>query len=302
MAPRPRGRGRGAPAGGTEPLTHGAADRPASEAAHHPLPLRLDQQVLVHQFGLHAGQADAGRVIALLGASGGSGSSTLAANIATVLAREHQRSLLVDLRLESGDLATLLDLKPTHTLADLCQNAARMDRVMFERSLTPHASGVHLLASPHSFADVGYVNADGVRHALTLARTLFPYVVVDLDHPSHEEQLQALRQADVILLVFRLDFTALRNTRRTLDYLTETGLGHERVQLVVNRYGQAKELAYAQAEEALSRKIAHYIPDDPKTINQANNHGAPAVLEYPSAKVSRSFTRLAQSVNGRHKS
>src|SRR5262245_40542280 len=85
------------------------------------------------------------RTIVLLAPSGGSGSSTLAANIATVLAQAHKKALLLDLKLHAGDLATLLDLKPTHTLADLCRQAALMDRVMFEGSLVKHASGVHLL-------------------------------------------------------------------------------------------------------------------------------------------------------------
>jgi pilus assembly protein CpaE len=242
-----------------------------------------------------------GRVVALLAPNGGSGSSTLAVNIATVLAREHKSSLLIDLKLASGDLAALLDLKPTHTLAELCQNAAQMDGVMYERSLVKHASGVHLLAAPASFRDIGYVTADGVRQALVLGRSLFPYVVLDLDHSFHEEQLVGLQQADVILLVLRLDFAALCNTRRALDYLEQSGISRERVRLVVNRYGQPKEVPAAKAEEALGGKIFHYVPDEPKTINRANNNGVPAVLEYPSARVSRSVTQLAISINGRHK-
>ncbi|HEY7422823.1 MAG TPA: P-loop NTPase [Gemmataceae bacterium] len=246
-------------------------------------------------------QGEVGRTIAVLAPNGGSGSSTLAVNIATVLAKEHKRSLLFDLKLAGGDLASLLDLKPTHTLADLCQNVARMDRVMFQRSLVEHSSGVHLLASPGAFADIGFVTAEGVAQALHLARSLFPYVVVDLDHSFRDEQLQVLCQADVILLVVRLEFTSLRNGRRTLDYLEQLGIDRERVRLVVNRYGQPKEIPAAKAEEALGFKIVHYIPDDPKTINRANNNGVPAVMESPSAKVSKSVTRLAMSVNGQHK-
>jgi pilus assembly protein CpaE len=244
---------------------------------------------------------EAGRTIAVLAPNGGSGSSTLAVNVATVLAKEHKSALLFDLKLTSGDLASLLDLKPTHTLAELCQNAARMDRVMFERSLVEHSSGVRLLAPPRAFADISYVTAEGVTQALHLARSLFPYVVVDLDHSFRDEQVQVLRQADIILLVLRLDFTSLCNARRALDYLEQLGIARERVRLVVNRYGQPKEIPAAKAEEALGCKIFHYVPDDPKTINRANNNGVPAVLESPSAKVSKSVTRLTISINGRHK-
>jgi pilus assembly protein CpaE len=244
--------------------------------------------------------AETGRLIALLAPSGGSGCSTLAANVATVLAREHKKVALFDLKLHAGDLAALLDLKPTHTLADLCQNAARMDRIMFERSLVQSISGVHLLAPPRTFADVVHVTPEGILQALTLARGLFPYVVVDLDHSFREEQVQVLRQADVVVVVLRLDFTSLRNTQRALDYLKDLGISKERVQLVVNRYGQPKEIPAAKAEEALEIKIAHFVPDDPKTVNRANNSGVPVVLESPSAKVSKSLVRLTASVNGQH--
>jgi pilus assembly protein CpaE len=241
-----------------------------------------------------------GRIIALLGPSGGSGSSTLAVNLATMLAREHQHALLLDLNLHTGDIATLMDIKPVHTLADLCQKASRMDRVMFEGSLASHHSGVRLLAAPRKFTEISHINPERIRQVLHLGRDLYPYVVVDLDHGFGPEQLSVLRLADEILLVLRLDFTCLRNVQRTLDYLGELGISRDRVQVVVNRYGQAKEIPAGKAEEALGIKLTHYIPDDPKTVNRANNNGVPVVLESPWSKVSRRLGNLAASVNGKH--
>lgn len=142
------------------------------------------------------------------------------------------------------------------------------------------------------------MTAEGVRRALTLGASLFPYVVVDVDHTFREEQDQALRQADVVLLVLRLDFISLRNARRTLDHLAGVGVGAERVRLVVNRHGQAKEVPAAKAEQALGGKFSHYIPEDAATVNRANNNGVPAVLDSPSARVCRSMTQLARSLNG----
>ncbi len=168
-------------------------------------------------------QEDAGRVIAVLAPSGGSGSSTLAVNIATVLAKQHKSAALFDMKLQTGDLAALMDLKPTYTLADLCQNVARLDRTLFERSLVRHASGVSLLAPPRHFDDIARITPDGVHQALNLAKALFPYVVIDLDHSFRPEQIEVLNQAEVILLVLRLDFSSLRNTRRTLEYLERHG-------------------------------------------------------------------------------
>jgi pilus assembly protein CpaE len=239
------------------------------------------------------------RTIAMLAPSGGSGASTLAVNVASALAAEHKSALLVDLKLHNGDLASLLDLRPTHTLAELCQSIAHMDRTMFEKSLARHTNGVQLLGPPRLFPDVQYVTAEGVRQILSLARGSFPYMVMDLDNTFAPEQVEALRVADVVVLVLRLDFTCLRNARRALGYLEHLGIGGDKVRVVVNRYGQAKEVAADQAEEALGVKIAHYVPEDARTVNRANNNGIPVVLESPSAKVSRSLVNLAASVNGR---
>lgn len=247
-------------------------------------------------------QGESARIIAVLGPSGGSGSSTLAVNVATTLASKEKPALLVDLKLQNGDLAALLDLKPAHTLAELCQNADRLDRTMFEGSLARHESGVHLLAPPRWFADIGYVTPDGVRQMLNLARTLFPYVVIDMDHSFAPEQIQALRQVDHIILVLRLDFTSMRNAQRTLEYLDQLGVGRDKVRVVVNRYGQAKEIPADRAAEALGVKIEHYIPDDPRTVNRANNNGVPVVIESPTARVSKAITTLAASVNGKKRS
>jgi pilus assembly protein CpaE len=264
--------------------------------------LEAELQAALRRLGeASAGQASLGRMIALLSPCGGSGSSTLAANVATALAVDHKRVALVDLKLEAGDLATLLDLRPTYTLADLSQNVARMDRVLLERSLIRHDCGVHLLAPPRTFADIPYVTPESVDQVLNLARVVFPYVVADVDHGYSDVQSQVVRQADVLLMVLRLDFSALRNTRKALDYFEHLGVDKNRVRLVVNRYGQPKEVPAAKAEEALGAKIFHYVPDDPRSVNRANNNGVPVVLETPSAKVSRSMTRLAMSINGAHR-
>jgi pilus assembly protein CpaE len=242
-----------------------------------------------------AGQPE-GRLIAVLGPSGGAGSSTISASLAALLAKQHKSVALIDLKLETGDLAALLDLKPTYSLADLSKNVARLDSTFFERSLVPHACGIQLLSPPKLLADVELVTPEGIRQSIGLARALFPYIVVDMDHCFREEQMQVLRQADLILMVFRLDFTSLKNTNRFLDHLDGLGIKMDRVRLVVNRFGQAREVPLAKAEEALKSKIFHVLPDDPKVVNRATNHGVPVVLDAPSSRISKSLAKLSEMI------
>lgn len=255
--------------------------------------------VLVRIMSEGGARGEPGQVIAVMAPSGGSGGSTLACNLAAALAKEHESAALFDLKLGAGVQDAMFDVKPEHTLVDLCTNVDKLDRGMFERLLVKHSSGVRLLAPPAAFGDIGFVTSQGVRQALAMARGLFPYVVVDMDRTYTEEQVEVLLQADVILVILRLDFTSLRNVRQCLEHMERLGVNRSKVRLVVNRFGQPKEMKMSQAEEALGLKVFTYIPDDPKTVNRANNNGVPMVIETPTIPVARQLIALAQSVNGK---
>lgn len=244
---------------------------------------------------------DAGRTIAVLAPSGGSGASTIALNIATALAKHPTPTLLVDLNLVTGDLAALLNTEPEHSIADLCRNLDRLDGFMFKQLVAHHESGLDLLPAPRVLADRTRVSPEGVSQALRFAKSLYPYIVVDLDNSFGAEQLQVLLEADVVLVVVRLEFTSLRNTNRVLEYLRSAGIDDRKIRLVINRHRQPKELSVAEAEEALGQKLSCFVPDDPRAVNQSNNSGVPVVTGWPRSKVAKSLTSLAESVNGLHR-
>ena len=243
-------------------------------------------------------RSNPGKVIAVVSPAGGSGSTTLACNLATAIARKHGSCGLLDLDLSSGDLASLLDLKPEKTLADFCRHLDHMDHEIFSRMLQRHDSGVHLLASPLSYDDVDFVTPEGVAAAVSLTRGMFRHVVVDLEHTFRNEQMEALHLADDILVVFQLEFAVLKNVVRMWNYLEKRDIDMSHVRLVVNRYGLAKQVSLREAENALGRKITDYLPEDPRTVNRCSNNGVPMVLERPSATLSRKITQMAVSLNG----
>jgi pilus assembly protein CpaE len=172
---------------------------------------------------------------------------------------------------------------------------------MFEKILVNHPSQIQLVASPQMFGGTRMVTTQGVGQAILWARKLFPSVIADLEDCFHEEQMVALRQASNILLVSRLDFTSLRNVRRILNHLQEEGIERSKLQLVVNRYGQANELPAEEAQEALGGKVSHMIPDDVKSVNGANNTGEPVVLKSPTTKVAQAISDLALDLFDRRK-
>jgi pilus assembly protein CpaE len=240
-----------------------------------------------------------GRVISVLGASGGCGASTIAVNIAMALCHDQQRSILVDLNLEGGDLAVLLRLQPSYSIADFCQNVDRMDGSMFEKCLVSHKNGLALLSPPQRYQEIGKVSVRGVRKAITMARNQFPYVVVDVDRSYRSEHAQALFQSDAVVLVVRLDFPSIRQATRVLAYCDDLGIGRERIRLVVNRVTAKEELHERDVETALKMPVALSIPDESRHLRRAAQRGVPLVVDRPRSYMARGLNELASSLNGK---
>lgn len=243
--------------------------------------------IRLHPVGATAGP----EVLAVLGAAGGCGASTVAVNLAALLARHRGRCNLVDLNTANPDLAPLLDLKPQYTAADLCRNEDRLDRTLYEKLLTAHDSGVALLAGASRYADAP-LTVGGLELALGLAREAFSNVVIDLGACFGAEQAVALEHATRVLLVTRLDFVAVRNTRRVIDHLTARGVPRERIEVVVNHAGLPNQLPPADAEVALGVALPHLLPHDPETAGWSANTGIPAAIKDPTGPLVQAIARV----------
>lgn len=240
-------------------------------------------------------RANPGRLYAVVAPSGGSGASMVAANLALAMAKTRQRSLAVDLKHRCGDLAALFDLRPTHTLLDLCRVANRIDRVLLEQTLSKLSTGVSLLASPRSFDAT--LSSESVARVLELGRGMFPRIVADCDPALPDDTIAALRSADSVVLVLRLEFNSLRNAKAMLDHLERERIDPRRISLVANRWGQPKEIPAAKVEDALNRKFFAKLPDDPKAALGSQNNGVPVLIEYPSSRLSKALTALAAALD-----
>jgi pilus assembly protein CpaE len=240
-----------------------------------------------------------GKVISVLGASGGCGTSTIAVNIATAYCHDEKRAALLDLNLEHGELAALLRVQPSYSIADFCQNVARMDSAMFERCLVSDKNGVTLLSPPQRYQDVSKVSVRGVRKAISMARNLFPYVVIDVGRSYRSEHAQALFQSETLVLVARLDIPSVRQAGRVLAYCDDLGIARERIRLVLNRLSAKSELRERDVEATLKMPVALSIPEEGRNLSRALQHGVPLMLDRPRSYMARGLREFAASLNGR---
>jgi pilus assembly protein CpaE len=244
---------------------------------------------------LAQGRTVQGRLITVVAASGGSGRTLLATNLAVALAKTQSRSVVFDFDFGAGDVATVLDLKPRHTVADLCRNFDKLDQKMFEQSLLEHASGVSVLAAPETWDSVVHVTGEGLQKIVRFGRTLFANVVVDLDAFWLGEFTHLLQQSSSILMMCRMDLSTIRNARRALDYFDRVHVDRDNVQVIAARSGRAKEISVSQAELVLERSIEYSIPEDASAANLSINCGVPVVVESPSCSMAKAIATIAKS-------
>jgi pilus assembly protein CpaE len=237
-----------------------------------------------------------GCVTAVLSASGGSGRTLVAVNLAVSLARAHGRCGLFDFDLRGCDVATFLGLKPRHTIADLCRSVDKLDHKMWEQSLLEHETSVSVLAGPDAWEDSRHVTSDGMQKILRFGRTVFPHVVADMDSFGLKDCDSILLECTTILLLFRLDFASVRNATRAVQYLDKIGVASGNVVLVVSRQGKHADISAAQAEAALGMPIRHFVPEDSQIVNASVNCGVPVVREAPRSPFAKAISSIADTL------
>jgi pilus assembly protein CpaE len=248
--------------------------------------------------GRGEGKSRPSQIIAVAGANGGVGTTSIAVNLACALAQdEHNTAALVDLDLSLGDADVFLDTIPDYTLMDVAQNVTRLDFSLLKRSLTKHSSGLFLLPRPVQLEDVSAISAEDLQRVLGLLKATFTHVVLDLSKSYSAIDLVALEMADHILLVTQLDLPCLRNVVRLMGSFNEMEEMAEKVKVVVNRMGfEQSHITIKKAKDTIGHDIYWQLPNDYRTMGATRNDGVPLVEEAPKAAVTQSIASLAKAL------
>jgi pilus assembly protein CpaE len=241
------------------------------------------------------------RVIAVAGATGGVGSSSVAVNLACALASDRDNQVvLIDLDVALGDCDVFLDTIPEYTLADVAQNVSRLDLTLLKKSLTKHSTGVHLLPRPVQLEDVRLITPDSLQRVIGLLKTSFTHIVIDLSKSFGELDMQAIYLADDILMITQLDLPCLRNVVRLMMTFDSDDALRNKVRIIVNRVGQdSGQISLKKAQETIGREIYWQVPNDYRVMVEVRNNGVPLVQHAPKAGITNSIMQLADALCGR---
>ena len=244
------------------------------------------------------GRPPLGRVLALYGAKGGVGTTTIAINAAIALHRELGRKVaLVDGNLQFGDHRVFLDLGlDKKSIVDLV-SAPNIDSDLVRQVMVKHDSGVDLLLAPPSPETAELVSHDQMIVILDVLRKLYDYVVIDIDKRLDDINLGVLEAADTMFVVMTADLSCLKNVRLVLETIGHLGYEADKVQLVLNRSNAFTGINVKNAEGALKRTIDHQIVNEYRGAISTLNSGAPFMFTKADSLLGRALLGFARTVD-----
>jgi pilus assembly protein CpaE len=243
-----------------------------------------------------------GRVIAIVGAKGGVGASTIAHNIGWSIAHDLALdSVIADLDLPFGTAGLDYNQDPPQGIADAVFSPDRIDHAFIERLLSKCTEHLSLLAAPATLErayDIGTEAFDAIFDAL---RVSMPCIMLDVPHQWNDWTRHTLVSADEILIVATPDLANMRNAKNLFDFLRTARVNDHRPFYCLNQVGVPKrpEIKPAEFAKALEDQPVAIIPFEPHVFGTAANNGQ-MIAELPAGKrAAETFRRLAQLLTGR---
>ncbi len=238
------------------------------------------------------------RTMTVLSPKGGVGKTSISANLAVALAQQSPMEVvLVDLDLQFGDLSTVLDLKPTHTLANAFGLAAR-DNLLLKTYLTVHASGFYVLCGADSPAANDKVTGEQVISLIRQLQDQFRYVILDTAAGLDETTLAALECSDDAVVVTTMDVACLRSVQKELQLLDELSLLPASRHVVVNFADKTSGLRIKDVEAVIGGPVDVVLPRT-KEAPMASNRGIPILVSSRSGPFVKSIKGLAKRIYDR---
>lgn len=222
-----------------------------------------------------ASSREIGQIVVVASPKGGSGKTTVATNLAVGLAlRAPQSTVIVDLDVQFGDVATALGLTPDHFLTDAVAGVASHDSMVLKTFLTAHSTGLYALCGSDSPGEGDQVTGAQVAQLLGLLSRQFRYVVIDTASGLSEQTLAALDRATDAILLSSMDVPGVRGLRKEIAVLGELGLMPASVHLAMNFAEARAGLSIRDVTATIGRPIDIVIPRS-RAVANSTNQGAP---------------------------
>ncbi len=238
-----------------------------------------------------------GKIIVVFSPKGGSGSTTLTTNFGVALHSQENPVVVVDGRLQFGDLSFFFNQQGPNNITDLAPRGNELDHDVVNDVLIEHEqSGVSILSAPPQLERAEEVSGIEFSQILKYLRRMFSYVIVDTGSNLDEITLAAIDVADLIVLITTQDIPAIKNVRQFINILDLLNIQREQLLFLLNKYDRRRSINADRIGEILKQPVVGMIPVDEKFVIPAMDRGIPFILENSNHAVSKAIFKIAKTL------
>lgn len=244
------------------------------------------------------GSQPLGRVVGVIGARGGVGVTTLAINLAWIMAEKlSRRTALVDMDIYSGNIALALDIEPTRGLREAFDDPERVDEVFLQNAMARFGKSLHVLATEEGFDDTVRMTDDKVLMLADTMRSNFDMAVLDVPRHFLMREPQLFSRFDDILIVAELTLESLRDANR-ISRLFKDRNRNAKVHVVANKAISKPDIAIKEFEAGTEASLRCVFPLDAKAIAKSTVKGKPLAVTEPAHKIIQDLHSLCIELAG----
>ncbi len=243
-----------------------------------------------------------GRIIAIVGAKGGVGASTVAHNVAWAIARDLALdSVVIDLDLAFGTASLDYNKDPLQGIANAVFSPDRPDTAFIDRLLAKCTDHLSLLAAPATLERVYDFGEQAFDAIFDTLRMTTPCIVLDVPHQWSGWTRRALVGADDILIVAEPDLANLRNAKNMLNMLKASRPNDRAPQYCLNQVGMPRrpEINAREFAKAIESQPIAAIPFDSRMFGEAANNGQMIAEIAARHRTTEKFLQIGQRLTGR---
>lgn len=238
------------------------------------------------------------RLIVLMGAKGGVGTTTVAVNLGVQLCGfAKKRTVLLDFARPMGNAHLLLDMQPRFGVRDAVENLERLDSHFFAGLLTHHKSNLELLGGSLHPEEWQTIPVASLERVVNVAQTDFESVLMDLGTQFSSDWGPILQTARMIMLVTETNVPSLWNLNRRMQALAGIGVNPERIRVIVNRWHKGDEETLKTIETENKYSVMAHLPNDFRKAMTSFNLGVP-LMENHDNLLTNQYRQLASQITG----
>jgi pilus assembly protein CpaE len=241
-----------------------------------------------------------GKIITVYGPKGGTGATTITANLAVALHKDEEPVVVVDGRLQFGDLTFFFNEQTKTNLTDLTARADELDPEVVQEVLIKHeTTGISILAAPSRPEQAESVRGKNFVDVLRYLKGMFAYIIVDTGSGLDEVTLAAIDASDLVVVITTQDIPSIKNIRLFLSLTDALGYPRQQVLLAMNRFDKRRTVTPERVAEIAKSPVVATLPLEEKFVIPAMDRGVPFLIQNKNHPVSKGIIELARGVKER---